>query len=134
MVTNGAFIIDATVQLNNQKSMMNQNVNIKPQDVGTPAIPDFVANIPDNFKAQLSSISDKYLCLKNALVETDATATTFLQELENVDMTLSKSDAHQYWMQQLAALQGYGKNIPTLNGAEVPRQQFDFSLSDMMIN
>jgi hypothetical protein len=37
-------------------------------------------------------------------------------------------------MQQLAALQGYGKNIPTLNGAEVPRQQFDFSLSDMMIN
>ena len=138
VVTNGAFVIDAAAQLNNQKSMMNQNVNIKPQNAETPAIPDFTANTPDNFKAQLSSLSNKYLLLKNAFVETDAAvaktaATTFLQELENVDMTLVKGKAHQYWMQQLAAFQGHGKKITTLDEVEIQRQQFDF-LSDAMIN
>ncbi len=138
VVTNGAFVIDAASQLNNQKSMMNQNVNIKPQNAGTPAIPDFTEGTPDNFKAQLSSLSDKYLLLKDAFVETNAevakeAATTFLMQLENVDMTLIKSDAHQYWMQQLAALQGHGKKITTLDDVEIQRQQFDF-LSDAMIN
>ena len=138
VVTNGAFVIDAAAQLNNQKSMMNQNVNIKPKNAGTPAIPDFTKNTPDNFKAQLSSLSDKYLLLKNAFVETNAeaakeAATAFLQELENVDMTLVKGEAHQYWMQQLAAFQGHGKKITSLDEVEMQRQQFDF-LSDAMIN
>ena len=138
VVTNGAFVIDAAAQLNNQKSMMNQNVNIKPKNAGTPAIPDFTENTPDNFKAQLSSLSDKYLLLKNAFVNTNAeaakaAATAFLQELENVDMTLVKGDAHQYWMLQLAAFKGHGKKITTVDDVEIQRQQFDF-LSDAMIN
>jgi Cu(I)/Ag(I) efflux system membrane fusion protein len=138
VVTNGAFVIDAASQLNNQKSMMNQNVNIKPKNAGTIAIPDFTAETPDNFKAQLSSLSDKYLLLKNAFVETNSdaakeAATAFSQELENVDMTLVKGEAHQYWMQQLAAFQGHGKKITTLNDVEMQRQQFDF-LSNAMIN
>lgn len=138
VVTNGAFVIDAAAQLNNQKSMMNQNVNVKPQNAGTPAIPDFTVETPDNFKAQISSLSDKYLLLKNAFVETNAVAandaaTAFLSELENVDMTSITGEAHRYWMQQLAAFKGHGKKITTLDDVEMQRQQFDF-LSDAMIN
>lgn len=138
VVTNGAFVIDAAAQLNNQKSMMNQNVNIKPQNAGTPTIPDFTIETPDDFKAQLSSLSDKYLLLKNALVETNSitakeAATAFLAELEIIDMTLIQGDAHQYWMQQFAAFKGHGKKITMLDDVEDQRQQFEF-LSDAMIN
>lgn len=50
VVTNVAFVIDAAAQLNNQKSMMNQNVNIKPKNAGTPAIHDFTEYHPIEFK------------------------------------------------------------------------------------
>ncbi|MFK8009340.1 MAG: efflux RND transporter periplasmic adaptor subunit [Saprospiraceae bacterium] len=138
VVTNGAFVIDAAAQLNNQKSMMNQNVNIKPRNSRILTVPDFIADTPDNFKTQLSSLSDQYLLLKNTLVETNASAakeaaTNFLKELENVDMTLIKGDAHKYWMQQLSAFQSHGKKITTLEEVETQRQQFEF-LSDAMIN
>ena len=138
VVTNGAFVIDAAAQLNNQKSMMNQNVNIKSENAETPAIPDFTVDTPEEFKAQLSSLSEKYLLLKDAFVATNSTTAkqtgeTFLQELKSVDMTLIKGEAHQYWMQQLAALQGHGKKITIIEDVEMQRQQFDF-LSDAMIN
>jgi len=138
VVTNGAFVIDAASQLNNQKSMMNQNINVKPQNAGMLTIPDFTVETPEAFKTQLSSLSDKYLLLKDAFVETNAAAAkdaakTFLKELKNVDMTVIKSEAHQYWMQQLAALRRHGKKITMLEGVEIQRQQFEF-LTDAMIN
>lgn len=138
VVTNGAFVIDAASQLNNQKSMMNQNINVKPQNAGMLTIPDFTEETPEAFKTQLSSLSDKYLLLKDAFVETNAAAAkdaakTFLKELKNVDMTVIKSEAHQYWMQQLAALRRHGKKITMLEGVEIQRQQFEF-LTDAMIN
>jgi Cu(I)/Ag(I) efflux system membrane fusion protein len=138
VVTNGAFVIDAAAQLNNQKSMMNQNVNIKSKDAGTFTIPNFTTDTPDEFKAQLSSLSDKYLLLKNVFVATNPesakqVANAFSRELEKMNMTLIKGKPHQYWMQQLAALQEHGKKITTLDEVEKQRQQFDF-LSDAMIN
>ena len=118
--------------------MMNQNINVKPQNAGMLTIPDFTVETPEAFKTQLSSLSDKYLLLKDAFVETNAAAAkdaakTFLKELKNVDMTVIKSEAHQYWMQQLAALRRHGKKITMLEGVEIQRQQFEF-LTDAMIN
>lgn len=138
VVTNGAFVIDAAAQLNNQKSMMNQNVNIKTNNSRTAIIPDFTAITPDEFQTQLSSLSDKYLLLKDAFVETNPETAkhageAFLQELKNVNMTLIKGDSHQYWMKQFATLQGHGKKLIQSNEVEKQRKQFDF-LSDAMIN
>ncbi len=138
VVTNGAFVIDAASQLNNQKSMMNQNVNIKPKSAGMLAIPDFTAKTPNEFKTQIGSLSDKYLLLKDAFVATNSesakqAAKSFLEELENVNMVLVKGEAHQYWMDQLASFKGHGKKIIESNDVEKQRQQFEF-LSDAMIN
>ena len=138
VVTNGAFVIDAASQLNNQKSMMNQSVNIKTKNAGTVVAPNFRLGTPDEFQAQLSSLSDKYLLLKDAFVATNSETAkqageAFLQELKNINMTLIKGEAHQYWMKQLAALQGHGKKITSLEDVEEQRQQFEF-LSDAMIN
>jgi Cu(I)/Ag(I) efflux system membrane fusion protein len=118
--------------------MMNQSVNNKTKNAGTVVAPNFRLGTPDEFQAQLSSLSDKYLLLKDAFVATNsATAKqageVFLQELKNVDMTLIKGEAHQYWMKQLAALQGHGKKLTSLDDVEMQRQQFDF-LSDALIN
>lgn len=62
----------------------------------------------------MSSLSDQYLLLKDAFVATNAksahqAANAFLQELEKVNMTLDKGEAHQYWMKQLTSFQGPGK-------------------------
>lgn len=138
VVTNGAFVIDAAAQLNNQKSMMNQQVDIKSDHVATATIPDFTETTPDEFKVQLGMLADQYLLLKNAFVETDAVAAqkitqSFLQELKKIDMTLLEGDAHQYWMEQLAIFKGHGKKIAEKNEIEEQRKQFEF-LSNAMIN
>ena len=56
-----------------------------------------------------------------------------IAEIAEVDMTLVKGDAHQYWMQQLDALSTHTKNISDLEEIEAQRRQFDF-LSQAMIH
>lgn len=138
VVTNGAFVIDAAAQLNNQKSMMNQQVDIKSDKTAPVIVPEFVESTPDEFKTQLGALAEQYLLLKNAFVETDAdaaqkTAQSFLQELKNIDMTLLEGEAHQYWMEQLSIFQGHGKKVTEKSDVEEQRKQFEF-LSTAMIN
>ena len=137
VVTNGAFTIDAAAQLNNQTSMMNQNVKVKGA-VATNDIPDFQASTPSEFKKQLNDLANEYLNLKDAFVLTnDKTATKsvlfFLKALEKMDMSLVKGDAHLYWMQQLKVFEIHGKKISELNDIEIQRKQFQF-VSDALIN
>lgn len=137
VVTNGAFTIDAAAQLNNQASMMNQDVAIKGA-VPTNDIPNYQANTPTAFKKQLNDLANEYLNLKDALVETDnkkaaKAATNFLTQMEKIDMTLVEGDAHNYWMQQLKALKTHGQKITTLKNVEAQRQQFQY-VSDALIN
>jgi len=136
VVTYGSFTIDAAAQLNNQASMMNQKVNIKGEDPN--AVPNFRASTPATFKQQLSELTDAYIKLKDAFVATDATTATnaakeILQQLEQVDMTLVKGDAHSYWMEQQTAIKAHSEKIGTAKEIEVQRQQFEF-VSIAMIN
>lgn len=138
VVTYGSFTIDAAAQLNNQASMMNQEVEIKKEGMDVEMIPDFTAETPEAFKKQLSEVATQYILLKDALVATDATTAipateAFLKQLEGIDMTLLKGDAHEYWMEQLNALQAHGKNISTSTDVEEQRKQFGF-LSTVLIN
>ena len=130
VVTNGAFVIDASAQLNNQASMMNGMV--KTANAGNlEQTPDFVQSTPTTFKQQLQAVAQAYLLLKDVLVETDAEkakkqANVFLQSLNKVDMALIKGKAHEYWMQQLNAMQSHAKKLAGLPDLAKQRKQFDF--------
>ncbi|MEM8526709.1 MAG: efflux RND transporter periplasmic adaptor subunit [Bacteroidota bacterium] len=136
VVTYGSFTIDAAAQLNNQASMMNRKVDIKGEDQN--AIPNFQANVPVTFQKQLATLTDAYLQLKDALVETNATdasdaAQEVLQQLKKIDVLLLEGDAHSYWMEQTDAFHTHSKEIVETKDIEEQRQQFEF-LSIAMIN
>lgn len=139
VVTNGAFAIDAAAQLNNQLSMMNRDVLITGREErADPAIPDYQTTTPMAFKEQVGALAIAYLALKDAFVNTDTESVTnaadvFTTRLSEVDMMLLKGKAHEYWMQQLNALQAHAKNMNGLNDIEAQRRQFDF-LSQAMIH
>jgi len=117
--------------------MMNRSVGLKP-DARRDQLPDFVESTPDAFKAQLISLAQDYIPLKDAFVDTDASAAqqaaaTLIQQTDKVDMSLVKDDAHLYWMEQLEAIKGHGTKITEMTDIEGQRKQFDF-LSQAMIN
>ncbi len=137
VVTKGAFVIDASAQLNNQSSMMNRLVSIKDVPKPKDKIPDFT-DVVAPFKKQLNDLAQAYLKLKVAFVKTDAQsaahfAQAFKEQLTQVDMKLMKGDAHQYWMKQLKAMDAHAQKIAEQNDIKKQRIQFQF-LSDAMIN
>ncbi|MEM0993455.1 MAG: efflux RND transporter periplasmic adaptor subunit [Bacteroidota bacterium] len=136
VVTYGSFTIDAAAQLNNQVSMMNQNINIKGED--SDAIPDYRATTPEDFQQQLAALTDAYLPLKDAFVQTDdgaaaVAAKNFVQVLEKVDGNLLSKAAQLYWSAQQNNMQAHVKKIELATEIEVQRQQFEF-LSIAMID
>ena len=137
IVTYGSFTIDAAAQLNNQASMMNRNIKVKNQS-SVMMLPDYTATTPLEFKTQLADVSAAYLLLKDALVATDSeqainASKKVNEKLSSIDMSLVKSDAHLYWMQQLEAIQGHNEKINSSKDIEEQRRQFDF-LSQALIN
>ena len=136
VVTNGAFVIDAAAQLNNQQSMMNKGVLVKKDQLSAP--PDFSAAAPEAFKDHLHQLAESYLLLKNAFVETDAerasqATTSFLKNLDKVDFTLLSGEAHNFWQQQETGMQSHAIMIEKSKDVEAQREQFDF-LSQLMIS
>lgn len=101
VVTNGAFVIDASAQLNNQSSMMNRKlVNMHV----SAAIKEIDA--PAQFVIQLEGVLADYIKLKNALVQSNSKlasrdAQQCLKSLDKVEMKLLKdNEAHKFWMSQ----------------------------------
>lgn len=139
VVTNGAFAIDAAAQLNNQLSMMNRDVQIEGQEMAMDmSVPDYQAETPTAFKEQIGKLAIAYLAVKDAFVNTDpesvaAAAGGFQEQLGKVDMMLVKGTAHEYWMEQLNALQAHSKNMIGQTDIEAQRRQFDF-LSQALIH
>jgi Cu(I)/Ag(I) efflux system membrane fusion protein len=136
VVTNGAFIIDASSQLNNQVSMMNKNVMAK-NTQHTSHLPDFTSTTPQAFKQQLNNLVMSYLPLKDALVASDVKetinhASASLSAAAEVDMTIVKGEPHIFWMEQLKAIQSHGSAITNSQDIEEQRKQFDF-LSQALI-
>ncbi|MEO0775573.1 MAG: efflux RND transporter periplasmic adaptor subunit, partial [Bacteroidota bacterium] len=136
VVTHGNFAIDAAAQLNNQASMMNQNVLVK-DAAPAPHLPDHTASTPPAFKTQLVALARAYLTLKDALVATDPRqaslgATTLLEQLAKVDQNLVEGNARRYWLTQQKALRSHGQQISQKDEVAAQRQQFDF-LSQALI-
>ncbi len=104
VVTNGAFVIDASAQLNNQSSMMNRNLLANTSEDKSETA-DFVASTPVKFKNQLNKVTDAYLLLKDALVndnpkEASINSKKMIQNIKAVDMRLVQGSAHMFWMEK----------------------------------
>ena len=88
-------------------------------------------------KAGSAAMKELTLSLKDALVATDSektkeAANQILDELDKVDMSLVKGDAHNYWMEQQSAIKAHSEKIATSDDIEEQRKQFDF-LSQALI-
>ncbi len=135
VVTYGSFSIDAAAQLNNQASMMNRNVEVKKETLDV--LPDYQASTPARFKEQLSQLSNAYLGLKDAFVETNpATASTLandlLSDLEKVDASLLEEEAQPLWTTLHNDLESSSQTITTTSDIAVQRDHFHF-LSEALI-
>lgn len=138
VVTNGAFVIDASAQLNNQSSMMNQNL-VNPKDNSASSeIPDYVDQTDEKFKVQLNELLSSYYNLKDAFVNdkvdlANSEAKNLLKSLDKVEMKLLKDDVLMNWMTQKNNIQLSGEKIANSNDINEQRNQF-ISISNAMIN
>lgn len=140
VVTNGAFVIDASAQLNNQASMMNKHLvenSVQNQSSDIYEEKDFSNETPITFKDQLSAVVNSYIELKDALVNDDFEIATnsagkLLSSLEAVDMSLLKGDAHLYWMSELTIIKDRATYIKDASIIGEQRKAFH-ELSEAMI-
>lgn len=138
VVTNGAFVIDASAQLNNQASMMNQNLISSEIDTEIIDLPDYKSETNEEFKRQLNHLLSSYYTLKDALVEDNAKeakekANHLRQSLDKIDMKLLKGDAHLYWMTQQQIIQENGKKLANTDEIQEQRDFFN-KISNAMIS
>lgn len=128
IVTNGAFVIDASAQLNNQASMMNRNLlSVEDGDMDSP---DFSNNVDPIFKKQLITTMDSYLKIKDALVKSDNKnanlhAKKMLMQVTNIDMKLLSGQSHMFWMSEQEIVVNALKTIKSKSSVREQRLVFD---------
>lgn len=136
---NGVFKIDAASQLQGLPSMMNPEGGIlstghnhgggSPSSTAEMEMDTKQIDVPDEFKKQLGSVLESYLKLKDAFVATDeelaiSAAQSTLAELENVEMSLLKGEAHNLWMPALKIIDENLNGIVSMKGIEMKRSHF----------
>jgi Cu(I)/Ag(I) efflux system membrane fusion protein len=135
VVTNGAFVIDASAQLNNRSSMMNRNL-LNGQNE-TFLTPNFSEETPAAFKKQLERVINEYLIITANLVKSDPSSTSLSSDkmilaIQNVDMKLVSDKQHLFWMTEQENLISVLKLIKNNNDVEQQRDSFD-ELSNTII-
>lgn len=126
VVTNGAFTVDATAQLQGKKSMMNGAKNKVPSETIPPAHHPSQRTgnrikVDAKFQKQLKTAFDAYTALKNALVEGNAeksseTSSAMLRSLNKIDKTLLKDAAYNTWEALYKILK---KDLDALNATTI---------------
>ncbi len=140
VVTNGAFQLDAAAQLRNQSSMMNRDVIVQGREVGevtAMVLPNYREETPNVFRQQLSALTKSYLPIKERMVASQVADDVLLQSLRQgltqVDMSLVKDEAHQYWMEQMDALSTHLDGVADAASVEEQQERLRF-LSQALIN
>jgi Cu(I)/Ag(I) efflux system membrane fusion protein len=136
VVTNGAFVIDASAQLNNQSSMMNRN--LLTNELLSKKLPDYTQTVPLIFKEQLNDVLSNYFFLKNALVKGDSIGSLeatklMLTTIDKMDMKLLKGAAHMYWMKESKLLRKSTNELNEIKSLKIQRKTF-LSLSSSIID
>lgn len=124
VVSNGVFAIDAAAQLSGNYSMM-----MRPQ-VKT-------LEVSEEFKKQLTALIQRYLPIKDALVQSNATATQQAVNpakaaLAKVEGKLVEGKASEVWSKLLVPIRGSLDKIAQSSNVEEQRKQFEI-LSDNLI-
>jgi Cu(I)/Ag(I) efflux system membrane fusion protein len=127
LVVNGTFSVDAAAQLAGKPSMMSPEggaamtghnhggttiageAKVESKRIPAVNISTKTFEVSPEFQKQLQRIYQAYLPVKDALIASDAPtakakAKTLLSEINKVDMTLVKGEAHTTWMNDLAVL------------------------------
>ena len=135
VVTNGAFVIDAAAQLNNQQSMMNQLV--KADAAVIAGLPDFRRQVSPDFRKELDLLAVAYLKMKDDLVKTNAKASgqhaaDLARQLEKMHNPNLPAEAQSFWKNQHGALRQHVARIVSSADVEAQRVQFDF-VSQLLI-
>jgi Cu(I)/Ag(I) efflux system membrane fusion protein len=135
VVVEGAFVIDAAAQLNNQSSMMHRMVsNSMTEKI---SVPDFRQLMAPTFKNQWGRVIREYLALKDALVATDRGAASrsariFLEALNGLEYQQQPWDLRQFVQKNAGPLKATARAVETAKYVEAQRQQFLY-LSERMI-
>jgi membrane fusion protein, copper/silver efflux system len=151
IVTQGAFSVDASAQLEGKPSMMNpgggstssmpgmdmpggKTISSNPSGI-EQAKPDDTkklakSKVSMDFVMQLNTVFDKYIELKDAFVQSDVkkakqTAGVMEQSLADIDMNLLTGDEHTQWMNSTNKINNLLKHIQVLD--EIEGQRKDFS-------
>ena len=137
VVTQGAFVIDAAAQLNNQASMMNQHVSPKNKEL-TATQRDLSTDVPKAFQTQLTTLAQTYLNIKDALVNSQPELTAkeaqkWGQRLHTTDRTTLTGEAQRFAQTQWKVLSAQAQKIATTTELAAQRQAF-VSLSQTLIH
>lgn len=133
---NGVFKIDAAAQLIGLPSMMNpeggqmstgHNHGEMPVDHSKHEVKTY--DVDGKFKKQLTQFYQVYLSLNKAFVSSDSKQVVsqskeLLDQLESIDMSLLKGDAHLSWMEDLKVLESKLKEISDVNDIDKQRIAF----------
>lgn len=152
IVTNGAFSVDASAQLEGKPSMMNQAGGVIPTghdhdamqgqaidktgQQGVSGTQSQKMEVSREFKMQLTGVYDRYIELKNALVASDPVkaaeaSTGLIKSVSAVDMKLVTGNAHDTWMEYNNAISKHAGAISSSKSIEDQRASFE-ELSDQL--
>lgn len=131
IVTNGAFTVDAAVQLSGRPSMMNPSADVKEGNLALEV------EISEAAKAELKLVTADYLELKNALVadefsEAKTAASELKNQIEKVRSSELNEDAAVVWTSFKEQLMQSSQTIASVTNIAEMRNAFD-ELSNTMI-
>jgi len=142
IVTNGTFTVDAAAQLQGKKSMMNKEGGktmtgheghlgmMEPMSsMDTHSNMNERMKVSKEFQNQLKKVFDRYITLKNGLIEDNSEevakdAKKLLTDLSKVDMKLLNMDAHSNWMPLEKVLKTAANSISNSRDIAAQRKQF----------
>jgi Cu(I)/Ag(I) efflux system membrane fusion protein len=156
IVSNGTFTVDAAAQLQGEKSMMHrrggrlitdyevdQGMITTPTKTNEESKENEQLEVPNEFQAQLKSVINLYMKIKNALVIEDAVfvkkqSVILFEALSKVDIkSLNNAIANNRWMSLENALKMSVSSIANTNDIEEQRTHFrnlSTSLSKVLIS
>jgi Cu(I)/Ag(I) efflux system membrane fusion protein len=123
VVSNGAFIVDAAAQLNNQKSMMNRMVEGSSLSAGNQL------TLNPFHQEAVSKTLESYFSLKDALVQSDSLtsqkiAEKLSQQLRSIPPTLEDPDRRKKWAVHQSKATDAADQISKTNQLKEQRKAF----------
>jgi len=124
VVSQGAFVVDAAAQLNNQKSMMNRMVE------GKKGAPSHRLKINPLHQEATKEAIRVYLKLKDALVNSDAAkskkaGSQLLDQLKRIPSTIDQADRREKWMSMQGLAERGALKLSETEELKVQRQAFE---------